>query len=411
MALGGRGYQVVGLAYVFLVLSTISIFLRCYVRLRIVNSFGIDDVSAVIAWALFMINLAFAVTAAYHGVGQHASALPPAEIPMGLKVSTVSRYMGGCADKVVQWWFFCEPIFVLASMAIKFSIGIYLVRIAQKRAHRWVLWTAIVVMEVFSFFFFFLFIFQCTPSNYFWTQLTGGKGSCINLDTLVDITYTYSAIACATDWLYAIMPMLILWDVEMNIRTKVSVAILIGMGASASIATVIRIPYLKNFRNKPDFLFATTDVMIWTTVELGIGICAASLATIRPLLRKFIGGISTARSDGTTSALSWANPYRKGPGYVRSVSRNDVEEYELRHHVGASFHIEPDRETQAYSEKEVVRDEPNHPTIPTASLPHLKGRDTVGYQSKDNIGEREKSWREHGIVNSTVHCPESRATP
>ena len=53
-------------------------------------------------------------------------------------------------------------------MAIKFSIGIYLVKIAQTRVHRAVLWTAIVIMEAFSFFFFFLFIFQCTPSSYFW---------------------------------------------------------------------------------------------------------------------------------------------------------------------------------------------------------------------------------------------------
>lgn len=57
MALGGRGYQVVGLAYLFLVLSTISISLRCYVRLRLVKSFGIDDISALLAWVRFVSDI------------------------------------------------------------------------------------------------------------------------------------------------------------------------------------------------------------------------------------------------------------------------------------------------------------------------------------------------------------------
>lgn len=33
-----------------------------------------------------MVNLSFVVTAAYHGTGQHADMLPPAELVEGLKV-------------------------------------------------------------------------------------------------------------------------------------------------------------------------------------------------------------------------------------------------------------------------------------------------------------------------------------
>lgn len=38
-----------------------------------------------------MVYLAFVVTAAYHGTGQHATHLPPAEIPIGLKVGRTSK--------------------------------------------------------------------------------------------------------------------------------------------------------------------------------------------------------------------------------------------------------------------------------------------------------------------------------
>lgn len=53
---------------------------------------------------------------------------------------------------------------------------------------------------------------------------------------------------------------------------------------SASAAVVVRSVYLPRFRN-PDFLFATLDIAIWSTVEQGLAISAGSLATLRPLLR------------------------------------------------------------------------------------------------------------------------------
>jgi hypothetical protein len=45
-----RGRQVLGVAGLFLALSTLTIILRCYCRALVVKSFGLDDWFAVIAW-------------------------------------------------------------------------------------------------------------------------------------------------------------------------------------------------------------------------------------------------------------------------------------------------------------------------------------------------------------------------
>ncbi len=50
---------------------------------------------------------------------------------------------------------------------------------------------------------------------------------------------------------------------------------------------MIRIPYIKVLALTDDFLFATTDVAIWSTVEPGLGIVAAGAITLRPLFRNF----------------------------------------------------------------------------------------------------------------------------
>lgn len=163
---------------------------------------------------LFAFFCSFAITGVYHGTGQHASTLPPAEIPVGLK-----------------WWWACEPVYVLSNMALKFSIAVFLLRIAVARVHKVIIWTTVAVIEIYGAFYFFLFVLQCRPSAYFWTQYTGGKGTCINPTITVDATYVYSAISCAADWTLGIIPVFLVWNLQMNPRTKVVVAMILAVGA------------------------------------------------------------------------------------------------------------------------------------------------------------------------------------
>jgi hypothetical protein len=72
-----------------------------------------------------------------------------------------------------------------------------------------------------------------------------------------------------TDLTLAILPIFLVWNLSLNRRTKAAVAGILGMGAmsvfpnppfsmltstSASIATIVRVPYLKDLNNTGDFL-------------------------------------------------------------------------------------------------------------------------------------------------------------
>lgn len=109
---------------------------------------------------------------------------------------------------------------------------------------------------------------------------------------------------------------------------------------SGSTATIVRIPYLKQLALS-DFLYSTTDVAIWSTVEPGIGITAAAMACLRPLFRTFLSrsrlfGSSSAKRS-TNDAFPSAGKGNYG-GYIRSGvrkgSRIGVEELGLRDDVG-----------------------------------------------------------------------------
>lgn len=51
----------------------------------------------------------------------------------------------------------------------------------------------------------------------------------------------------ATDWACAIIPFFIVAGLQMSRRRKISVIAILGLGVSASIATCIRMPYLKYY--------------------------------------------------------------------------------------------------------------------------------------------------------------------
>jgi hypothetical protein len=90
---------------------------------------------------------------------------------------------------------------------------------------------------------------------------------------------------------------------------------------SASSATIVRLPYLQTLNDVDDFLYSTTGVAVWSTIETGIGITASSLATLRPLFKNFFGISSTGPSGQSDSN-------RGGKGYIRSKSNGNTEAFQ-----------------------------------------------------------------------------------
>ena len=218
-------------------------------------------------------------------------------------------------------------------MLAKASIAVMLLRLTVIRTHRIIIWTVFTVTELYSAAFFFLFIFQCQPSEYFWTQYTGGTGKCIDTSITISVFYGYSAITCVGDWTYAVLPYFLVWNLQMDTRSKVVVIVILALGAIASTATIIRIPYVHTLSDVDDFLYATTDVAIWSCVETGIGITTACLATLRPLLRTWLErtGLGSKRTKlpsrrGHVRAASTG--FEEHNLGIRKTTRVSVDEYQ-----------------------------------------------------------------------------------
>ncbi|TGO11588.1 hypothetical protein BTUL_0106g00270 [Botrytis tulipae] len=113
-----------------------------------------------------------------------------------------------------------------------------------------------------------------------------------------------------------------MWDSKMSMKAKLSVSGVLSLGLLAGIATTIRIPFIKDLPITNDFLYATTDIAIWSTIEPGLGIIAFSGATLRPLLRLFFP--EAFSSLYPNESLGQIQPYRttytERPNYIYNMN-------------------------------------------------------------------------------------------
>jgi len=116
-------------------------------------------------------------------------------------------------------------------MAIKASIAMLLLRILVDATHRIILWATLVITEIYSAFFFLLFIFQCWPITHFWEGSAGQSGHCIDSTVTVGATYGYSAIICIGDWVFSLLPCIVVWHLQLRTRERILVGITLAISA------------------------------------------------------------------------------------------------------------------------------------------------------------------------------------
>ncbi|KAI1283632.1 hypothetical protein F5Y07DRAFT_157502 [Xylaria sp. FL0933] len=305
-------------AVVTLAVSWLSVALRTYVRAGMTRSFQSDDWVMLAGLANFTVSCSFVFVGLSFGLGRHNRSLSQHDEIEALKYQALAT-----ASYVSNMWL------------IKLSIGLFLFRLAAQKRYKWILGISIIVVGIWSFALFFWNIFQCSPVPAQWDYTIlarDPKSHCVSADEIVSAAYALSALTILSDWLYALLPIPMIWRAKMTSQAKVSVIAVLSLGVFASVATLIRLKFLADITDVSDILHAGTDAMIWTLVEPGIAISAASLATIRPLLRRWrIRGFTHSERSRGTGAPSQDQSYRikrasKMPGFgPQDVTLVDIE--------------------------------------------------------------------------------------
>ena len=85
------------------------------------------------------------------------------------------------------------------------------------------------------------------------------------------------------DLALALLPITIIWRLQLDWHKKVGLSILMGLGVFAFICAVIKTSKLPELNARGDITFITVSLWIWTANESNVIILAASIPTLRPL--------------------------------------------------------------------------------------------------------------------------------
>ncbi|KAL4874906.1 hypothetical protein BJY04DRAFT_224512 [Aspergillus karnatakaensis] len=288
-------------------IAGLLVILRCYVRLFVLRRFYVEDGIMVVAMLLSGAVLACFVGETHHGLGQYMAT-----------VFAENNFV-----PIARWFWAHAIIIVLGISLVKVSIGFFLLRFTnQKKFLRPFILGSLIFLALFTLASILTLILQCIPIKAAWDfTLRSDPGTkCYSNNTYLAIARFNSSINIITDFIYALLPVYMFYDIQVNRRTKASLMGILGLGFFACAAAIVKAVYQASVFEEPE-MYRDADYHIWNSVEFNVGIIAACFPTIKPLVKSIIGS--------TRSLAGYASRTRK---------RTNGEYYGGNSHYGANSH-------------------------------------------------------------------------
>ncbi|KAF4435944.1 hypothetical protein F53441_13372 [Fusarium austroafricanum] len=231
----------------------------------------------------------------------------------------------------VALYFTTAPIvYILTTGITKLGVGLVLYRLANgadMRIVRIILLISMVILVLWFLVTDLIFALQCRPLSVAWGV---GKGDCVSTAVLGATGICISAMDMAISWFYALLPIYMLYRTQLPLKLKIMVIILLGLGALSSIVIIVRLKYLLILNKMTaasgglatqDAVLITIEGTIYSILEIGLSILAASLTALRPLLKKIpcLGDVtrngSGPKDFGSLVTFGNSGQHNKGPAY------------------------------------------------------------------------------------------------
>ena len=215
---------------------------------------------------LDLISTSIQLAAGSYGAGRHVYYISESDLAKASLFGTVG-----------------VPFSQLAMALPKIAAAGVLVRIAGPQAPKWIkyyLYTITAILTLLSSIYSIFLFVQCTPAFALWTNVPDAH--CWS-PLVIEITGIVSSVfSVFVDLNLAIYPIVIMRRLQMELRKKISICILMGLGVTATICAAFKIPHLRD-QTEPDITWAIIPLACWTSAEVNLVMIAASVPLLRPL--------------------------------------------------------------------------------------------------------------------------------
>lgn len=272
-------------------------------------------------------------------------------------------------------------------MATKTSILVFYLHLSKnKKYFRLVTYITIAVVNIAGTILTFLSIFVCDPITKTFSDHTTQK--CIRLVTLY---FAASPTNVATDVVILILPIPILTDMQLPRKQKIILVLTFALGIFVMVVDVIRIDVLQDtlliitaggrvptltgsLEDTTDFAYLVSPALMWSAVEINVGIVCACIPTLRPLVRRVVPWLVERVGSHSSDGSSRSKPTT--PKNHRSDVQNTTE--------GSWGAMAP-------AEERPIRPDARDSDIQMDILSHPRTEDSAHPRTENNVAARKKT--------------------
>jgi hypothetical protein len=119
-------------------------------------------------------------------------------------------------------------LYPFTTILLKLSISLFLLKLALSRRLQWTIYATCTLYTATGLAFFLTGVLRCRPIQRAWD--ISYNGECIPQEQENAVIYTNAAIAAGTDWIFALLPMWMVWNTPLKRKVKVVICFLLGLG-------------------------------------------------------------------------------------------------------------------------------------------------------------------------------------
>ena len=199
-------------------------------------------------------------------------------------------------------YFIDEVLYLTALPIIKIAILCTYLKIFTNKYFKWLVYGAIGLNVAYAITFILITIFQCNPvenvsANSWlgactlltlfvqawlnWDQTRSGQCNNVNAQS-----WASAGLNIFLDIIVVILPMPMLWNMNLNPRKKFLVMLMFGVGFFVTFVSILRLRLLVKFGDSKNISYDYKQIGYWTVIEIDTALVCACMPGIRNLIRR-----------------------------------------------------------------------------------------------------------------------------
>ncbi|OCK80000.1 hypothetical protein K432DRAFT_298591 [Lepidopterella palustris CBS 459.81] len=250
-----------------LAIATLTLCLRFYTRGWIVGSVGLDD---------FLLNFTLKLmrpVAIHFGFGRHLWDVPASEFKQYLKLVAPA-----------------SCVYVWTLTITKLSLLLLYQRLNPHRLFRFCVYAVMFILIAYTVSDTIIVAAGCSAVD-------STKGGCLNT-----LSITQSIVNIICDVLIMILPIPLVWSLQLPIIQKILLALVFASGSMVVIASSIRVKYILQLRGVKDVTYIEGNAGLWSAVEVNVGLICNCMVVMKPFFRRHLSGLLGSPGTNSTHA-------------------------------------------------------------------------------------------------------------